>query len=242
MYPISHSPGGGYNELLDQSYWYDEMYQKLLPEEMPFECHQLPGDIVFVPEGFYHATINCGQSIGIAALVPDVMKGHDTNQMEEAGPITNLANAMSAHSAGNKELSLLLLQKAHRQAPKNDVIAYYLGVRYVELDNLEDGIPMLKKSLRLNPLRVAAYRDLAIARFRDGFPNRALKSLQVGISHCPEFPTETCIDLYKMAADLYARNGNQRKFNEMKSIADEMESKFGRIPKQGPQQFPLEFI
>jgi hypothetical protein len=242
MYPITVSPGGGYNELFDQSHWYDRNYNSLKLEEMPYECVQYPGDIVFVPEAFNHATINCGQSVGVAALVPDTNAGQARHNMNDQGVTYLLANSVSAQMAGNMAESVTLMKKAYRAASENDFISYMMAIKYLEIRDLDHAIPLLKRSLRLNPLRVATYRDLARARMGDGRPARALKALELAITHCPEYPTETCLDIYRMLEDMYQKKDMKHVAANVKQKINTMMARFGRVPREGTQTYPKELL
>lgn len=243
MYPLEQTPAGGYNELRDQSSWFDTNYNlSLETHQPPYECMQYPGDIVYVPEGFYHATVNCGQSVAVAALVPDVTQGSQAHRMQSEGTISLLANSVSAQIAGDQKTSLELLEAAYRQAPQNDLVCYLLGLRNVQVSRLERGIGLLKKSLRLNPMRVSAYRDLAKARGQDGMPKRALRALEVGAEHCPEYPTETCLQLYAMLETLYRQFRRTHQYTMVTRKLQRMRQLYGRTPQGGSQMFPAEWI
>ena len=72
MYPPGHVPPGvmvyggdiyaGVHSPPSAS-WYCEVYPKLLPHERPFEIMQRPGDIIFVPAGWWHLVLNLDDTI-----------------------------------------------------------------------------------------------------------------------------------------------------------------------------------
>lgn len=66
FYPYNISIPYGYNSAQTVSKWYKQNYHRIEQHEKPFECTQYPGEIMYVPEGWYHATINIGQTIAIA--------------------------------------------------------------------------------------------------------------------------------------------------------------------------------
>ena len=45
------------------------MHSHLPDEEAPLECMQRPGEVVFVPKGWQHATVNTKQTLGLLAQV-----------------------------------------------------------------------------------------------------------------------------------------------------------------------------
>ena len=40
------------------SYWFTDVYPHLAPSHKPVECMQHAGDILYIPEGWYHAILN----------------------------------------------------------------------------------------------------------------------------------------------------------------------------------------
>lgn len=55
--------------------WLREVLPRVAAEEAPLQCMQEPGDLIYVPQGFWHATINLGQSIGVSGqFVPAIAR------------------------------------------------------------------------------------------------------------------------------------------------------------------------
>ena len=51
-------PSAGYNPTEPHLRWLETVYPTLESDAKPLECLQRPGDIVYVPSGWIHATIN----------------------------------------------------------------------------------------------------------------------------------------------------------------------------------------
>ncbi|KAK7474975.1 hypothetical protein BaRGS_00033786 [Batillaria attramentaria] len=66
VYPDNKSPPGGMK--FTNREWYEIIYPKLTREHRPLECVQEEGEIIYVPEGYYHAVMNIGDSIGFAVV------------------------------------------------------------------------------------------------------------------------------------------------------------------------------
>ncbi|KAK7462073.1 hypothetical protein BaRGS_00038521, partial [Batillaria attramentaria] len=67
VYPATKSPPGGLFPFSVME-WYAHIYPKLTEEERPLECVQEAGEIFYIPEGYYHAVINIGDTIGMALV------------------------------------------------------------------------------------------------------------------------------------------------------------------------------
>ncbi len=72
MYPPGHIPPGVFVHGGDiyagvqsppSASWYCEVYPNLLPHERPLEIMQRPGDIIFVPAGWWHLVLNLDDTI-----------------------------------------------------------------------------------------------------------------------------------------------------------------------------------
>ncbi|KAL5013202.1 hypothetical protein ScPMuIL_007472 [Solemya velum] len=76
IYPREKTPPGGVPAGYSQKDWIRKIYPTLSDDEKPLECIQEAGDILYLPEGFYHATINLADTLGISI--------HDTVPTEES--------------------------------------------------------------------------------------------------------------------------------------------------------------
>nr|KAG5708468.1 hypothetical protein BaRGS_026195 [Batillaria attramentaria] len=78
LYPLTRNPPGGvYNGLLIME-WYKRIYPNLTLQDRPLECIQQAGELIYLPEGTYHATINVGDTIGVA-----IQRNQPTLQVEK---------------------------------------------------------------------------------------------------------------------------------------------------------------
>jgi hypothetical protein len=73
FYPPHVIPPGTDEELIHSDYyasqdalqWYRDTYPTLKPEELPVECLVHPGDVVYIPSGWWHSVLNLGLTIAI---------------------------------------------------------------------------------------------------------------------------------------------------------------------------------
>ncbi|KAK3101813.1 hypothetical protein FSP39_006556 [Pinctada imbricata] len=71
LYPSSHTPPGGVYPGFTQIEWYDIVYPNLAEDDQPMECIQQAGEILYLPEGTYHGTINLGDTVAIGIQKKD---------------------------------------------------------------------------------------------------------------------------------------------------------------------------
>jgi hypothetical protein len=55
-------PAASYNPSRPHLRWLRDVYPSLPADARPLECVQRPGDVVYVPSGWYHATVNIGDT------------------------------------------------------------------------------------------------------------------------------------------------------------------------------------
>ena len=63
IYPPTMTPpagGSGPNAVptYPVTFWWSEIYPKLEAAHKPIECMQHPGDLIYIPEGWFHSVIN----------------------------------------------------------------------------------------------------------------------------------------------------------------------------------------
>ena len=65
--PSAGNPHGGYCEAESHMEWLSQVYSKIPSSEVPLHCTQEAGEVMYVPEGWYHAVTNEGDAVGVAA-------------------------------------------------------------------------------------------------------------------------------------------------------------------------------
>lgn len=61
------TPPSGYRYDMSQLNWVQHTLPKLPPSVKPWTCTQEPGEILYVPDGFWHATLNIGETLAVGA-------------------------------------------------------------------------------------------------------------------------------------------------------------------------------
>ena len=90
---VAHMHGAGWNALLSGAkrwflwppnrmppvaltfgvlHWFEKVYPKLAPSERPIELIQRAGEVIYLPDGWGHATLNVGLTLAVAAQRPSM--------------------------------------------------------------------------------------------------------------------------------------------------------------------------
>ncbi|XP_077988437.1 uncharacterized protein LOC144442935 [Glandiceps talaboti] len=65
LYAPQNTPPGGVWPGFSSLDWFQHVYPRLEEKDKPLECIQEPGEILYLPESFYHATLNIGDTIAV---------------------------------------------------------------------------------------------------------------------------------------------------------------------------------
>jgi Flp pilus assembly protein TadD len=172
--------------------WYSDIYPKFREEELPMECIQLPGDLIYAPDGWWHGTLNEGSplTVGVAAQRKVVLterealltKLNAAKDQRRMGDAVSLANQISSKYPQNaeawyvlgivygrnrqKHLDDELLAKTRSNELSNgrncDVTAN-LGAALINKYKFAEAAALLHDTIKLCPQDDLAYLNLAIA-------------------------------------------------------------------------------
>ena len=102
-------------------YWVEKgVYPKLEDDEKPLECSQREGDLMYIPEGWWHGTINEGSPITLSVASQRRVGVTDLER--------RLAAASDAKNKGKNNKSYKLLRRLLKDHPKNAEAWYILGI------------------------------------------------------------------------------------------------------------------
>jgi len=68
VYPKGH-PMPGFDPSRTTLQWLEEVYPSLSPEERPLECVIMPGEVLYFPDRWYHATLNINDTVFMSTFV-----------------------------------------------------------------------------------------------------------------------------------------------------------------------------
>lgn len=111
LYPPSQTPPIHYPVTMPQVRWLEKVYP-LLKDPVPIETELRGGDVLYIPPGYYHATINCGETVAVSAqLLP--LPGPEHNAFELERSAANLL-----HTQPGNRRHAILAEKLLKQALK----------------------------------------------------------------------------------------------------------------------------
>lgn len=147
LYPSSFTPPGGVYHGYSVNEWYDRVYPNLTADCRPIECVQQAGEILYLPEGFYHATLNIGDTVAVS-----LQKKQATLESEKLFYETG---------TGPNHMQLLNIYLQLREIlPANTEVAYKLGEQYGEVGQHQDAVDLLQDVVRVDPFFVLAWTSM----------------------------------------------------------------------------------
>lgn len=149
--PTSRGPPRGFNQFESAAEWFDAEYDQLAPEDMPEECMQHAGDVMYVPEGWLHAIINLGETMAVAG------------QAEKTTPGTHMhaiGAGMRAGDAGDHQAALRHYEEAVHIQPTSAQAHNLLGGALRSMGDGVGAIASFAEAVRLNPLYALAWTRL----------------------------------------------------------------------------------
>jgi ribosomal protein L16 Arg81 hydroxylase len=172
--------------------WYDRVYPKFREDELPNECQQLPGDLIYIPDGWWHGTLNEGSplTVGVAAqrkqvltereaLLDELSKAKDARQVDEVirvhKEISNKfpQNAEAWYMLGialgrnrakylDQELAAKVRSNELSHGRNCDVMGN-LGAALINKYQFTEAAALLRETIELCPYDEHAHLNLAVA-------------------------------------------------------------------------------
>ncbi|XP_025108459.1 uncharacterized protein LOC112572786 isoform X2 [Pomacea canaliculata] len=160
LYPTNNTPPGGVFHGFTIMNWYERIYPNLTLDKMPMECVQQGGDILYLPEGFYHATLNIGDTIAVALQKKEAMLLTEKLFYRLTELNARLSESTSASTEIHKKILDTLLQ-LRGLLPDSSEVAMKLGEKYGDLGQHQKAVEFLQKAIDLDPYFVLAHTALA---------------------------------------------------------------------------------
>ena len=201
LYPGAVPPPASYNPTESHLTWMKDVYPdvKDSPELAPLECVQRAGDIIYVPEGWHHATVNLGDTGAIARRPEEFTPGSPREIKERAAKAVNAAHwgKDPKTTRQDAEAAVALANEAVALDPVEGDHHMMLGHAYNEADRADEATVAYEKAVELHPRHPGVY--LALGQFQNDKQewSRAAKTLSRGTELL-----DTAGDDNRMAAEL----------------------------------------
>jgi len=163
-YPPGDGPGGG-NSATD---WLRVVYPTLKGDDLPLELVQGPGDIVYVPDGWYHAVVNLADTVAVTVqsfeCQPELQE-----PFKRASP-----EAIRTLRATDPDYLEQLTGAARQHTmhhPENDLHARKLLFYVLADSNPKEAVNIMLEGIERDPFHVPSQFELAKwleGRARDG--------------------------------------------------------------------------
>ncbi|CAG2218394.1 unnamed protein product [Mytilus edulis] len=184
LYPVNHTPPGGVYPGFTQIEWFEKVYPLLPESEKPIECVQKAGEILYLPEGTYHGTINMGDTvaIGIQRKKASTKQEKLTCNLDglilfniflsritlcklnftELNRRNSLNGKLSEKEKADTHTEILhLYEELNKLLPESTEVMMKLGQTYGEHGHVEKGLELTLKAIDKDPYFVLAYLNKA---------------------------------------------------------------------------------
>jgi len=170
--------------------WLTKVWPKLKgTPRAPHECVQRPGDVLYLPEGWWHATLNLGDTIAVSCQHPDFLTNSSTGLVAKAHDMVETGDYRGAIRAVGRALAL-------QPAGEADTYAV-LGHAYLGLSRTREGggltlqerqafhgkaLALFRQAVGMNARNTGLYMNLGFALLLDERYDEAIPPLQVGLA------------------------------------------------------------
>ncbi|KAL5013196.1 hypothetical protein ScPMuIL_007466 [Solemya velum] len=161
IYLKDKAPPGGIYPGFTQTEWHQKVYPNLTDDKKPLECIQRAGELLYLPEGAYHSTLNLGDTIAIAFqtknfTVDSVKLHYDEQKIQGKMRTEKSESVIKTLIDESREILLSLLEIT----PENAEIYNRLGMSYMASEEYETAITHFNKAIEIDPYFVLAYMNI----------------------------------------------------------------------------------
>ncbi|XP_031570533.1 2-oxoglutarate and iron-dependent oxygenase JMJD4-like [Actinia tenebrosa] len=161
LYPVEFTPPGGVWPSFSQREWFNKVYPTLRPKQMPQECVQEAGEIMYLPESYYHGTINIGDTVAIGIQKIEATTRIEAMSYQASGQLGDLVREAKSPDDPLFDQVEKKYKKIVSMLPASSEALHKLATLYFHRGNFKDAIKAMEKAVALDPWFVIARVDLA---------------------------------------------------------------------------------
>ncbi|KAJ8301623.1 hypothetical protein KUTeg_020610 [Tegillarca granosa] len=161
LYPVQQTPPGGVYPGYTQNEWFDQVYPHLNETTKPIECVQEAGEILYLPEGMYHGTVNLGDTVAIgiqkklAQTKEEQLFYEDLDVMRKIGRSDPSSDEYKSLKNRRKEIYLNLLELL----PGNSEVKMKIGELYSNYGQTNDGIKYTQEATDIDSFFIGDHKN-----------------------------------------------------------------------------------
>ncbi|XP_070559807.1 uncharacterized protein [Ptychodera flava] len=162
LYPPDKTPPGGVWPGYSSLDWFKNVYPLLDEDDKPLECVQEAGEILYIPESFYHGTLNIGDTIAVG-----IQKKEASTEIEklfyEVKEFEYVPETLPADMKNQMhQKSVDYFRRLHSLLPENTEVLNRLGYAIFNTnEDVENAIKITQKALDIDPHFVVAVLNIA---------------------------------------------------------------------------------
>ena len=195
LYPPNITPPGGFWPGFSSNDWYNTVYPQLSDAQKPMECVQTEGQIIYIPEFWWHSELNIGLDIVIGTAVQHLGDGVYTPFMKWRAR----KDAINREIAEKQNVITNL---------EHDAMKYSIHRIYETLDQYSNGSNALNHFMR-------GYAMMEMRTQRDLWCHRAVAEFTNAIGLDPFY-----LEAYMTLGVLYGNHKLNAKYSQQKSMRE----------------------
>eukprot|EP01048_Picozoa_sp_COSAG05_P010779 COSAG05_NODE_971_length_6368_cov_3.026320_3_plen_515_part_00 len=148
LYPPTMTPPGGGSgsnmvPTFPITYWLSDVYPRLAESHKPVECMQHPGDLLYIPEGWYHAVLNVDDVVAVT--------------FQNGTYNTEFQKLITSHSTlEDRERARSANQEWGHQSDRLD-LNYFIGISLLQRNRFVQAAQEFRKVVDADPNYAAAW-------------------------------------------------------------------------------------
>eukprot|EP00933_Yihiella_yeosuensis_P065434 TRINITY_DN6923_c0_g1_i3.p1 TRINITY_DN6923_c0_g1~~TRINITY_DN6923_c0_g1_i3.p1 ORF type:complete len:522 (-),score=60.30 TRINITY_DN6923_c0_g1_i3:123-1688(-) len=153
LYPPATAPPVHFPAFFPVYIWFEDVYPTIEESRRPIECQQNPGELIYLPSGWYHMTQCQGECVALARK--------STNYEDEFGPVDKIINdteweefAKNASGRGSGRF--------------NTFLAFAYVKRYMKEGRWNESALLLDEIIDADPINQVALQSAGVNAFIQG--------------------------------------------------------------------------